>query len=362
MLKCNGKITIRQVYILFILSTLSPTIRILPTSCAEVAKTAAWVAPIISSVGFIILYSVINAFFKKKNINNLSEVFNAAVGNIIGKILLTIYLIWCIVLYCLYIKYYAGRLLTSIFPNSDIRFFLVVMLAIVFMASRGKIETFVRFSEFTFLLFTLVLIAIFILLLPEVKLSNIYPVTYNDVVPAAEASIRISAIWSYLLLPFFFGDSIINKEKTKKYGKQATIWLVVFTVLILITVVGSLGPSVARRMPLPFFNSVKLITFIETFDRFESILLAVWVAADFVIISFFAVVIINIVKNLFSITETKYMATPVVLFGYIGSQYLSANRFELDLFSTKCAIPVNLLLFFIVPITILFVGKIRKKI
>ncbi len=362
MLKCNGKITVRQVYILFILTTLSPTIRIFPSICSKAAKTAAWVVPIISAVGLVILYLVINEFFKKKNINNLSDVFNAALGNITGKILLSIYLIWCIVLYCLYIRYYAGRLLGSIFPNEDIRFFLVVMMVIVLMAARGKIETFLRFSEFSFLLFILVLILLSIILLSDVKLSNIYPVTFHDAVPAAGASIDILAVWSYLLLPFFFGESIINKNQIRKYGKQATVFLVIMTVVILITVVGSLGPSVVSRMSLPFFNAIKVITFIETFDRFESVVLAIWVAADFILISFFAIVIINIIKSLFSISETKYLTTPVALFGYVGSQYISATRFEREVFSIKFAVNANLVLFFAVPIIIMIIGKIRKKI
>lgn len=362
MLKCNEKISTRQIFILFILSTLSPAIRIFPTTCSEIAKTAAWLAPIISAVSLIILYSVINAFFKKKNINNLNDVFNAVLGNIPGKILLTLYLLWCIVLFLLYIRYYAGRLLSSIYPNTDIRFFLIVMLAIVFMAARGKIETFLRFSEFTFFLFMIVLILFFVIMLPEVKLSNIYPVTYYDLVPSMGASIRVSAVWSYLLLPFFFGENIINKDQIKKYGKQTTIFLVAFNVILLITVVGSLGYSVARRMSLPFFNAVKLITFIETFDRFESIVLAIWVAADFILITLFAIVITSIIKNLFSLSETKYMATPVVLLGYIGSQYVSSNRFEREEISNHFAIFVNLIMFFVVPIIILIIGKLRKKI
>jgi len=362
MLKCNGKITVRQVYFLFILSTLSPAIRLFPASCSKDAKTAAWVAPMISVVGLVILYLTINEFFKKKNINNLNDVFHAVLGNVVGKILLSIYLIWCVVLYCVYIRYYAGRLMGSIFPDSEIKFFIIVMLALVFMAARGKIETFIRFSEFTLLLFTIVLVLLFVILLPEVKLGNIYPVTFHDAVPAGKAALDVFGVWSYLLLPFFFGDSIINKDQIKKYGKQTAVFLVIIVVFLLITAVGSLGPSVASRMALPFFNAVKLITFIETFDRFESIVLAIWVVADFVLISLFAIVIINIIKSLFSIQETKYLATPVVLLGYVGSLYISATRFEREVFSTQFAKFANIFLFFVVPIIILITGKIRKKI
>ena len=361
MLKCNGKVSIRQIYILFLIAILSPSIRIFPNSCSEAAKTAAWVAPIISSVSYFVLYMVISAFFKKKGIHNLNDVFDAALGSIIGKILLTVYLLWSIFLFWLYIRYYAGRFLSTIFPNTDLRFFLIVMLVLVFIAARGKLETFIRFSEFAFILFVAIVLLLFVFLLPEIKLSNVYPVTYYDFFPALKASLRVSAIWGYLLLPFFFSDNFLNMDQIKKYGKQSTIFVVPMTMGLIAVVVGTVGYSVARRMPIPFFSAVKLISFIESFERFEAVMLAIWVAADFILITFFALVIMNIIKHLFSLSEVKYLATPVVSMGYIGSQYISAARFEREAVSIHFAIYVNLILLYIVPILILFIGKLRKK-
>ena len=362
MLKCNGKISIRQVFILLLVVILSPSIRIFPNSCSEAAKLAAWVAPIISFVFYSVLYQVISAFFKKKGINNLSDVFNAALGSIIGKILLVVYLLWSIFLFSLYIRYYAGRLLSSIFPNADMRFFLIAILIVVCIAARGKLETYMRFCEMVFLLFVVLMSMMYILLIPEVKLSNIYPVTYYDFLPALKASLRVSAIWGYLLLPFFFSDNFLNMNQIKKYGKQSGFFVVPMTVALIATVVGTLGYSVAKRMPLPFFSAVKLISVVESFDRFESVILTIWTAADVILITFFALVIINIIKHLFSLSETKYLATPVVSLGYIGSQYLASNRFELEVISIHFAIYVNLALLYVVPILILIIGKLRKKI
>jgi len=241
------------------------------------------------------------------------------------------------------------------------RFFLIAILIVVCIAARGKLETFMRFAEVAFLLFVVLVSMLYIFLIPDVKLSNIYPVTYYDFLPALKASLRVSGIWGYLLLPFFFSDNFLNMDQIKKYGKQSAYFVVTMTVLLLATVVGSLGPSVARRMPLPFFSAVKLISVVESLDRFESIILAIWVAADFILITLFALVIMNIIKHLFSISETKYLATPVVSIGYIGSQFLGANRFELEAISIHFAIYVNLVLMYVVPILILFIGKTRKR-
>jgi len=361
MFKCNGKISTRQVFALFVLLTLSPAIRIFPSACAQVAKQAAWLAPILAVVPFIALYRILAAYFRKSSMTKLSDVFDAALGAVGGKILLFLYLVWCVILFWLYIRYYSGRLLASIFPNTDMRFFLLVMLVIVFIAARGSLETFVRFSEFLFPVFVVILIILSVFLLPEVKLANVWPVTYLDTVPVLLASVRVSALWGYVMLPFFFGDSIADKGQIKRYGRQAAVLLVIVTAFMLFTNIGALGYTVAARMPLPFFSAVKLITFIEAFDRFESLLLAIWVASDFVLICFFALTIMHILRCLFPKTEPKYYATSVTAAGYIGSQYLACGRFELEVFTSKLAEYVNLFLFFAVPFLVLIIGKMRKK-
>ncbi len=362
MLKSNGKISVRQAFILSMLATLSPTIRIFPNACARDAKTAAWLTPIAAAISLIILYSVLSAYFEKKNFKNLDDVFRATLGNVSGIMLLMLFLSWFIIILWLYLRYYAARLVSTIYPNTDIRFFILAMVVLTYIAAKGKIETFCRFAELIFLSFTVILFILFIFLLPEVEIGNIYPVTYYDILPVFKATRNVSPIWGYILIPFFFGESIFNKNEIKKFGKQSTIYLVVMNMLILVTIVGALGPTVSQRMSFPFFNAVKIITFMESFDRFESVMLAVWVAADFVIVTLLLFVITTIIKNLFSLSERKYLATPIAAIGYIGSQYFTVNRFEIETFTSQFFIYVNIILLYVAPIMVFIIGKIRKKI
>lgn len=361
MLKCNGKISARQCFAMFVILTLSPGIRIFPTECADFAGKAAWLAPVISAVPLVALYLILDRFFRKKNIKNLSDAFTAALGTPLSKAVLTLYLMHYFLLFCIYIRYYAARFLSTIYTDADIRFFIITILAVAYIAARGKIEALFRFSEITFLFFTLILFTLFAFLMPEVKLANIYPVTFDDTLPAMRASLVISAIWGYMLLPFFLGENIADKENIKKYGKQSTIYIVFITVCLMVTVVGILSHTVAKRMSYAFFAAVKLITIIESYDRFEPIVLTVWVFADFIIITFFALVIMNIIKNLFSLSETKNLATPVMSLGYIGSRFLASNIFELQVLSVEFALYANLILMYLIPVLTFLIGKIRKK-
>jgi len=358
----KNKITIRQIFILFILSTFSPAIRLFTQICSDYGKIAGWTAPIISVIALFIIINVLNAFFKNNNEANLSDIFDISLGKIAGKTLLVLYLIWTILLYFLYVRYYAERLLSSIFPNTNIRFFIIIMLIMALFSARGKIETFARFSEFSILLFTFIFIVFFILLAPTVKLSNLLPITYYDAWPALKSSYPVVGIWGYITLLFFLGDNIKNKNEIKKSSKKAIWYLAIMTMLMMITVVGSLGYKNAERMPLPFFNATKLINFMQSFDRFEAVLLSAWVISDFIVITVFAKIIANIGKKLFNVSVIKYFGSPIILLGYAGSLYLATNRYELEIFSENVAILVNIAFCYLIPIIVLIIGKLRKKI
>ena len=362
MLMEKNKITVRQAFIIFIVSTLSAAIRLFPEICSKLGEKAGWISPIISGIGLLLLCLVLNALFKNSAAGNLSDIFNLSLGTIAGKIVLFFYLFWSVILYLTYIRYYAERLLSSIFPNVDIKFFIFTMMIVVYIAARGKIEAFARFSELSFLLFTVVLIMFYALLIPDVKAGNLLPITYYDAVPAVKATYPILGIWGYITFLFFLGDHIINKDQIMKIGKQSIVYLIIMTTLLLVFIVGSLGPAVAERMPLPFFGATKLITIMETLDRLESVLLSIWVISDFIVITLFAILIMKMTKSLFSVSESKYFATPVILLGFFGSLYLTSSRFELELFSNTAGLIINYVFCFIIPVFVLAIGKLRKKI
>jgi len=362
MLKNNNKISVRQIIVIFFLSTISPGVRIFPPECSKYAKQAAWLTPFISALLLMILLSILNAFFASKRHKNLSDVFSAALGKVSGKVLLSIYLIWCAILFSIYIRYFAERFLGTIYPNTNIRFFVLTMLFVVYVAARGKIEHLARFSEFIFIFFLVTFIVLLLLILPEVKISNLFPITTYDILPVMRGSLVITAIWGYLLLPFFFGEKIVDMEKLKKTGKECVILLIFIPVLFLIAVIGSLSPSVTQKMSYAFYNAVKLISFIESLERFESLVLAYWIISDFILLSFLLTVMQAIIKNLFSLTEAKRFTTPLAAFGYVGSQVIAASIFELEEFSRSIAIYANIFFFFIVPLIILIIGKVRKTV
>lgn len=362
MLASKGKISIRQAMILLFMMILSPIIRLFPQYCAEMAGKAGWLAPFAAVVPMTLLILVVNSFFKKYGGANLADVFSVILGRFIGRLLSVLYLIWLLLLLALYVRYYAERLLSSILPHTSIAFLIISILIFVFIAVRSGLAPIARVNELFFIVFLLIFLITFIFALPKIKLGNYMYVSYLDALPVMKASYVIIAIWGYFLFIFFFADRINNKEHIKRFGFQALLLIAAFSVMILLMTIGTLNPVITTRMSLPFFIALKNVTVVETVERLESLLIALWIISDFVTVTAFTYICVSLMKSIFSLTDTRPLTSPVILFSGIGSLFLAGNRFELEKFSNDVGLPVNVLVVFIIPVLVFIAGKLRRKI
>ena len=362
MLASPDKISVRQAVILFLTIVASPAIQILPRLIAETVGRAGWLAPLFSVPSFLCLVFIMQALFKKEKEANLSELFRKVFGNIPGKGVLVLYLIWLMILLGLYVRYFTERFLSSLLPDTSPAFFSITILAVVFYAVRGGIVNLARTVEFLFFIFTASFISLFLLSTANVKVINLLPVSHYDILPLMKTAYPFLAIWGYFTLIFFFGDKINDKENIRKFGLQGTVYLLLINIMLLIQTIGVYGHTLIQRLPLPYFVAIKSISLLQTIERIESIAMAFWVFVDFTIISVFLYLVISIIKSLFSLSEAKNMTSPIALFAFFFSFYIGKDRLELEHFSYYIAIPVNILLCMVMPVLLLVVGKIRKKV
>lgn len=362
MVEAKDKISVRQAVILFLMMTMSAGIRLFPQLTARYAEKAGWLTPVIAMIPMVLLIYIINSFFQKNKDGNLSDVFYNVLGQVIGRIVVFLYLIWISMLLTLYVRYYSERILSSMMPSTANYFLIIVMLILVFIGAKSGIVTIARMNEIFLGIFLIVFLFTFFLSIPQIKYNNLMNVSYLDIWPVTKTSYSIFSIWGYLLFIFFFGDKINNKEKVKHFSFRGTLVLFVFSTLLLIMSIGTLGPTLASHMSIPYFVVVKNISIFGTIERIESVLLAIWVISDFVVITVLTFIIASMLKSIFKLKETKSIITPIIIFAGIGALFFFKNRFELEAFSNKIALPTNIIFEFIIPFLIFGIGKLRKKI
>ncbi|HBY19469.1 MAG: hypothetical protein A2Y24_06975 [Clostridiales bacterium GWE2_32_10] len=358
----KGKITVYQAMLLFITATYTPAVRLISSVTSKEAKQAAWLTPFISFILFIILIFIIHSIYRKyKDVSFMDAIYDI-MGSFLGKIIVFLYLITLIILLALYFRYFAERLAMSIYPHADINFFIIVMLGVVGITLRHGIVNIARMNEIILPFITVIFILLSLLLLPNIKIENLTPISYKDILPVFNASFSVTAIWVYVLFVFFIGDKIKNKEEIKSYGIKTGVFLLVYTVLMIVTSVGVEGYSIIARAPLSYFIVIRDVSIFGIIERVESILIATWLLSDFIIISVFSYIILELLKSLFNFNDAKPLVNVFIILLYFLTFYLAINVFELGAYSEKFAIPSNVIFGLVIPCIIWGVGKVRRKV
>ena len=124
--------------------------------------------------------------------------------------------------------------------------------------------------------------------------------------------------------------------------------------------IGVLGSSVAGRSPTPILSAVKQISILDTIENIEAIIIAIWIFADFTLISTFFVVTLNLIKSIFKLSDTRPLINILAILLYFLSLGICSDKFELEAFSDKIAIPLNIVLGYGFPVVFFVLSKLKK--
>jgi len=328
----------------------------------EISKQASWVAVIIAAIPAIFLIYMYNNIFSKYSDKSLDEIFEIAVGKFAGKVIVVFYILWVLLLFVLYLRYFCERFLSTILVDTPIEFMLIVMLGFLFYIVKNDIEVFARMSELFVFAFFGIFILVFLIMLPDIKLSNLYPVTIYDTSSILLSSVTVFSLTSYLTYIFFLGNKMNHKETIKKQGLKFVLFNTAIGVMLIISVIGVLGSSITPKFPIPYFTVIKSIEILNTIERVESIFIAIWVINDCIILGLFAYILLSLLQRTFNLNNPRIFIAPLMFFSYIAAMYIASSSVELHEFSQKVAVNFNLIGSTLIPIIVYIIGKIRKRI
>lgn len=362
MLADSKKISIRQAVFLFLTVTFTPAVRLISVYAAQRAKQAAWLTPTIAIVMLILLCFVWQTLYKKYKDFSLMNIYSDITGSFIGKMLIIVHLLWMVLLTALYVRYFALRMVGSIYPNISMSIFMISILIVIAYTLRFGLTTLARLNEIVLPLLTGAFYILLVLMLPNIKFKFLTPISYRDILPIFDGSIGTMGILAYFSALFIIGDRINNKERIKRAGIAVSLFLLVAWTAIIVVSLGTFSYSVVQRTQLPFLIAVKQISLFNTIEKIESIVIAFWVLSDFVLISLFTLFALQLLKSLFKLSDTKPLISIYLIFIYILSMFLANSSFEMQKISDVFFIPINIALGFVLPVVVFLIGKLRKKV
>lgn len=358
----KGKIGMRQAAVMFSLALTAPILRIVPNYIATESQEGIWLVPLLAIIPAIILICALNSLINKYPDKNFDEILEVILGSILGKIVAGLYMVWIFILTTMYLRFYGERFLSTILVGTPIEFIIVIMLAFLFWVVKSSLEAFARSTEILIHLFALIFLFTFLIVIPDIEWTNLYSITHHDLWYAGKSSYSLIGLFSYITVVFFFGKQINNKDKLKNYGIKSILFVVFLSLLMIISTVGVFGMDIIQQFPFPFFIVLKNLMLFNSIERVESLFIAIWVVSDFVIIAMFLFAFFNLVKRLLKLKNKNNVVAPLMFIIFIFSLYIADSSFELREFSRYIASVVNIAMFWLVPIIVWGVGKIRRKI
>ncbi len=356
------KISVRQGMILFIIVYFAPAIRYIPVFSSDKAKQAAWISPIFAFI-FGMLYTVIWwIYLKKYEKQSFIDIVKDIMGKICGNIIVFLYFLWITYMLAFNLRMYAVRMVTSVTPGISIIIILLVMLIVVGYVIKNGIIPLAKMGEiFIIALFTIFFI-LNTLILPQMNIRNLFPVTYKDLYPAFKGSFGILAIFSYNIILMIFNDKMEHKNDFKKLSTKTMIILCIMSAMVIYIPLSVFGATLLNNMPIPYLSAMSQISLFDIVERVEAGVIIFWVFSDFILVAMFLYSALHIIRLSFNLTNIKPLLVIYIIIIFFLSLILAKSTLELDALSKHVLTYLNLIMGFIFPTLIFIVGKIRKKV
>lgn len=355
-------ITFRQYSAAAFVALFSPISRLLPKAVLELAGISGWVAAPLAYVPMMGLMWVMNRLLTVGGRSvGLADALTARVGKVAGKAVCAFLALWIVGYGGFLLRSGGERLLSTVYPTADLGFFMVAMMAASTVAAIGKLRYAVRSAVVIELLFALALVLIYLLALPNVELEYIWPVNVLQADRIALSVLPVVNVLSPWVYFTFLRGRVTEDQHPLRRSYQRLAVLVVIVLLFLITTVGILGPELSLRQQFPFFVMIKNLSLFNVMERFEPVVVVVWVMSDYVCITLLLLSVSTALQRLLGVGRRGVYVLPCAA-GMLAAAFLMApDAFQFTKLSHLIVPAANMAIVFLLFPFLLLLSVIIKK-
>ena len=369
----NDTISQRQFIALCFVALLSSIIHRLPQVLAQTAGYSAYLAPLAGALPVYALLAFLLFAVRKSPGKGLCELIIASLGKYVGRAVIAVYSLWLIAYSGFLLRSGAERFIITIYPNSGHILFILGMGGLSLIGALGQFKSLARSA----MLFRPLLLGVFIVVLAlavkSVDLKGDLAITAAQLPASLLAGVVAANCFSTAVFLAFAFDRTRGEAKAAPYCIWILVALLVIEVLC-VTTIGTFGAEMSAKLNHPFFLLVRNTTLFGALDRIEALIIALWVFADFVLISSLIHIAASNLRKVFGCREDTQKPR---LFDMRRGRFITVlcaaaacgvgiaiapTAFSLELISAKIVPGINLLLAFVILPPILLVGKLRRKI
>ncbi|WP_020619685.1 GerAB/ArcD/ProY family transporter [Paenibacillus daejeonensis] len=313
-----GKISIRQLTVLFYLAMIGDMIIILPPIAAGYAHQNGWIVALASiPMGMVLVWLMLKLAAHYPD-SSLVQICERILGRWLGGLVSVTYLIFFVIAGSIYVREVGDFLTTQLFANTPIRYIHLLFIATLLWAIWHGLESIARSAELLLPLFILIYIVLILCLLPEIEVSRLKPILGED---------HLWMLRGTMLTTFYpFGEMIVflmvipyvqHQKHLKRDVLLASLLAGLTLALIIFISLTVLGSFFTQHNIYATYTLTQKINIGGFLQRIEALMAAAWVLTTFLKSCLFFYAFALGTAQLFKLRSTKplYVPTTFIIFG-----------------------------------------------
>lgn len=357
----RGKISPIQMA-LFMNPAISATVLLLvPAITAKLARQDLWLSPIWASlIGFFIVFITyqLNKLYPRETIIEYSVlILGKYVGKLVGAVLLFFYLHVTGMIVREYGEFVSGTTL----HHTPMAVIIGTMILVCSFAVIGGLEVIGRASEIIVPVVMLLYLFIFILLVKDLEIQNIFPIMEKGIKPSLMGSIAPQSWFSEFILVAFFFPYLTNRQKGMKWGMIS-----VFSVMLLMVLTNVMNlllfGNLTSSLTYPVMVAARYISIADFLEHLESTVMAIWIAGTFIKITVFYYVLALGTAQWLTLSDYRPIVLPIGFLVLLHGLWAAQDLQELSHFLSTSGAVYVLSVQVVIPVILLLVAFIRNKV
>ena len=356
----SDTISLRQFLVLVFVSLFALLVRVVPGNVDRIAGRGGWLsmAVVFLVVGAFIL--LVGWAFQRLPGGGLGTLFRVSFGDGLGRVCCGLSAAVLFLLLGLSLRFYAERFASTLYPDTELGLFFTVLLFMAVWLSGKRFGTLARAGQIFFLCLVAVMVVVLVLNLNSVRLYHVWPVWLHNIKEVGQAGLFVTGVFGIAFGTLF----CLPQVKDRSGGiKLALSWLGGLCALVALMgfiITGVFSANLTTTLQIPFFTLAKEVRVEGAFERMESLVAAMWVFTDVVLMGLLLRSFSKAVGECIQIERPELCDAVVLLLLPMG--YLVAgSSFQLQTFYERWLIWVEAGCFYLLPLLAVIVGRIRGR-
>lgn len=213
------------------------------------------------------------------------------------------------------VRVFAGMLTVSIYTLTPNAVFALLTSLVAAMGVRYGIEVIARMADIFTPFFIAVTAIVVVVSIPLWNIDWILPIMNRGLVPVAVGAVTPTALYVEQVYLLMLMPLVDDARRARSVATWATVAVGITKVIIVLTVLFSLGPFEAPRLALPVYELARLLSLGELYERLDVIPLLTWSMSMQLQLYVLLYAIAKGVGQLFGVKDFRSLAFPIVALG-----------------------------------------------